>query len=232
MVSSALIDVWGNATSAGPQRLLDLQGFKQRLKDKVKPKLFEVRYFDLVKLVNQHPLSSQIASKLKPRKAGKYAKHATYRALAIKVDVTNAESVQEFVASTVKEFERIDYAVNSAGVSLSLHTARAVLEGGAQLSSSAPRTPVDALALQSAIRVNAVCPSWVDTPMVQLAIEKNPMLKHAIDHITPLKRAATVDEVADYIIFLSSPSASFINSTALPIDAGLTLPTPPPLPSS
>lgn len=89
---------------------------------------------------------------------------------------------------------------------------------------------VDALALGSAIRVNAVCPGWVDTPMVQSAIEQNPVLKHAIDNITPLKRAATVDEVADYISFLSSPSASFINGTALPIDAGFTLPAPPPLP--
>lgn len=46
----------------------------------------------------------------------KYARHAEYRALAIKVDISNAESVQSLVASTMKEFGRIDYAVNSAGV--------------------------------------------------------------------------------------------------------------------
>lgn len=68
--------------------------------------------------------------------------------------------------------------------------------------------------------------------MVQSAIEKNPMLGYAISNMTPLKRAATVDEVADYIVFLSSPSASFINGTALPIDAGFTLPAPPSLPQA
>ncbi|KAI1505512.1 short chain dehydrogenase [Biscogniauxia marginata] len=229
----------------------------------------------------------------------KYAKHAEYRALAIKVDVTDAESVQGLVTSTVKEFGRVDYAVHSAGINMesygsftpaldldvfskisdtniagavrfvravmramaqqepltfpgtSRHSSRSLGRGSIILLgsiSSLIGTPgmiayttakhaiigivksaaVDSLALQSAIRVNAVCPAWVDTPMVQNAIETNPVLKQAIDNITPLKRAATVDEVADYIVFLSSPSASFINGTALPIDAGFTLPAPPP----
>ncbi|XDG07832.1 hypothetical protein ABKA04_007447 [Annulohypoxylon sp. FPYF3050] len=85
---------------------------------------------------------------------------------------------------------------------------------------------VDSLVLQSGIRVNAVCPAWVDTPMVRNAAKENPMIQQAIETITPLKRAAAVDEVADYIVFLPSPSGSFINGTALPIDAGLTLPAP------
>lgn len=90
---------------------------------------------------------------------------------------------------------------------------------------------VDVLALQAGIRVNAVCPAWVDTPAVQSCIKANPLIGQVIDNMTPLKRAASPDEVADYIVFLSSPSASFINGTALPIDAGLTLPAPPPLPA-
>ncbi|KAJ4394905.1 hypothetical protein N0V93_004125 [Gnomoniopsis smithogilvyi] len=87
---------------------------------------------------------------------------------------------------------------------------------------------VDALALQSGIRVNAVCPGFVDTPMAQECIKVNPVVGQAIAGISPLKRAAFPDEVADYIVFLSSPSASFINGTALPIDSGLSLPAPPP----
>ncbi|OTA69479.1 oxidoreductase [Hypoxylon sp. EC38] len=222
----------------------------------------------------------------------KYAKHAEYRALAVKVDVTDAESVQSLVTSTVREFGRVDYAVNSAGIDLehygsftpaldldvfskisdtniagAVRFIRAVMAAMAQqepltfpgtsrhssrsLGKASQSLPisiklsieffaeatangiiyiaVDALALQNAIRVNAVCPAWVDTPMVWDAAEKNPLIKHAIDNITPLKRAATVDEVADYIVFLCSPSASFINGTALPIDAGFTLPAPPAL---
>lgn len=90
---------------------------------------------------------------------------------------------------------------------------------------------VDALALQAGIRVNAICPGWVDTPMVQSCIEANPLVGQVIATMSPLRRAASPDEVADYIVFLSSPSASFINGTALPIDAGFTLPAPPPLPA-
>lgn len=52
----------------------------------------------------------------------KYARHAQYRALPVKVDLTDAESVQSLITTAVKEFGRIDYAVNSAGVSvISIH---------------------------------------------------------------------------------------------------------------
>ncbi|KAI3394961.1 hypothetical protein diail_2019 [Diaporthe ilicicola] len=90
---------------------------------------------------------------------------------------------------------------------------------------------VDSLALQSNIRVNTVCPAWVDTTMVQDCVKVNPLIGHAISNMTPLKRAASPDEVADSIIFLSSPFASFINGADLRIDAGMTLPPPPPLPA-
>jgi NAD(P)-dependent dehydrogenase (short-subunit alcohol dehydrogenase family) len=73
------------------------------------------------------------------------------------------------------------------------------------------------------IRVNAVCPSWVDTPMNQASLQRVPHLEQAIKAISPLKRVATVDEVADYIVFLCSPSASYINGTGLAIDSGITL---------
>lgn len=87
---------------------------------------------------------------------------------------------------------------------------------------------VDALALQSGIRLNAVCSGFVDTPMVQDCVRVNPIIGQAISGMSPLKRAASPDEGADYIVFLSSPSASFINGAALPIDSGLSLPAPPP----
>lgn len=77
--------------------------------------------------------------------------------------------------------------------------------------------------IQSNIRVNAVCPSWVDTPMNHASLQRVPYLEQAIKAVSPLKRVATVDEVADYIVFLCSPSASYINGTGLPIDSGITL---------
>ena len=73
------------------------------------------------------------------------------------------------------------------------------------------------------IRVNAVCPSWVDTPMMQASLERYPPLEAMIKGMTPLGRAAEPEEVADYVVFLCSPSASYINGTGLLVDAGLTL---------
>lgn len=59
--------------------------------------------------------------------------------------------------------------------------------------------------------------------MMQASLQRVPMLGHMIQKYSPLGRAATTDEVADYIVFLSSPSASYINGTCLMLDAGLTL---------
>ncbi|KAL8654372.1 MAG: hypothetical protein Q9210_001532 [Variospora velana] len=77
--------------------------------------------------------------------------------------------------------------------------------------------------VKNRIRVNAVCPSWVDTPMVQASLERIPPLAGIIKAASPLGRAAEPEEVADYIVFLCSPSASYINGTGLIVDAGLTL---------
>lgn len=77
--------------------------------------------------------------------------------------------------------------------------------------------------VKSHIRVNAVCPSWVDTPMNQASLQRMPQLGHLIKAISPLGRVATVEEVADYIVFLSSPSASYINGTGLTIDSGISM---------
>lgn len=48
----------------------------------------------------------------------KVARHPKYQVLAVKLDIGDEKSVQSLVTTTVKEFGRIDYAVNSAGVSI------------------------------------------------------------------------------------------------------------------
>lgn len=45
------------------------------------------------------------------------AKHSSYRAVALAVDVSREDDMAAMIAKTVQEFGRIDYAVNSAGVS-------------------------------------------------------------------------------------------------------------------
>ncbi|KAL8729277.1 MAG: hypothetical protein Q9181_005056 [Wetmoreana brouardii] len=73
------------------------------------------------------------------------------------------------------------------------------------------------------VRVNALCPTWVRTPMVEEECRKNPGLEDVIKKLSPLARAAELDEITGAIIFLSSPGASYVTGTGLVIDAGLTL---------
>ncbi len=73
------------------------------------------------------------------------------------------------------------------------------------------------------VRVNAVCPTWVRTQMVEAECQKNPQLEGAIKALSPLGRAAEVEEVAGVIVFLCGSNASYVTGTGLVIDAGLTL---------
>jgi NAD(P)-dependent dehydrogenase (short-subunit alcohol dehydrogenase family) len=48
----------------------------------------------------------------------KFSKHPQFRAIAVKVDIVDEDSVESMVQSAVKAFGRIDYSVHSAGVRL------------------------------------------------------------------------------------------------------------------
>ncbi|KAK6067168.1 short-chain dehydrogenase reductase [Seiridium cupressi] len=195
----------------------------------------------------------------------KYAKHPQYRSLALKVDISDESSAQSMVDATVKEFGRIDYSVNSAGLGnisgaatpdLNIDVFSKTLEVNIKGTMLCVRGVTKVMAEQepltytgrhgtrslgrgsivnlgsvnsyvvapgmmpyttskhaiirltksvaidcfaSYIRVNAVCPSWVDTPMMQASLQRVPQLEPMIKTISPLHRAATVEEVADYI---------------------------------
>src|SRR5215216_3549274 len=71
------------------------------------------------------------------------------------------------------------------------------------------------------IRVNAVCPTFVETPLTRVLLE-NEAIKSDILGRTPAGRLATPDEVAAAIVFLAAPSARMITGTALTVDGGWT----------
>jgi NAD(P)-dependent dehydrogenase (short-subunit alcohol dehydrogenase family) len=69
------------------------------------------------------------------------------------------------------------------------------------------------------IRVNGVAPGWIDTPMtkpLQADAERNAKVLSR----SPMGRWGKPEEIADGILFLCSPSASFISGIILPIDGG------------
>jgi NAD(P)-dependent dehydrogenase (short-subunit alcohol dehydrogenase family) len=76
------------------------------------------------------------------------------------------------------------------------------------------------------IRVNAVCPGWVETPLVNQWFALQPdeaAARKYIGSIHPLGRIATADEVGEATLFLASDASSFITGVALPVDGGVTL---------
>ncbi|OTA98254.1 hypothetical protein M426DRAFT_70185, partial [Hypoxylon sp. CI-4A] len=62
-----------------------------------------------------------------------------------------------------------------------------------------PLCPIAMDCAKNHMCVIAVCPSWVDTPMMQASLKRVPQLGQLIQTASPLHRAATVEEVADYI---------------------------------
>jgi NAD(P)-dependent dehydrogenase (short-subunit alcohol dehydrogenase family) len=77
------------------------------------------------------------------------------------------------------------------------------------------------------IRVNAVAPGSVDTPMLRWAVsldEKPEALMRVVEKMHPLGRIAQPREVAEAVAYLASPRASFVTGTTLTVDGGLLLP--------
>jgi NAD(P)-dependent dehydrogenase (short-subunit alcohol dehydrogenase family) len=69
------------------------------------------------------------------------------------------------------------------------------------------------------IRVNAVAPGWIATPLTQ-PLQDDPARAATILARTPLGRWGTPDDVAGPVLFLASAAARFITGVILPVDGG------------
>jgi NAD(P)-dependent dehydrogenase (short-subunit alcohol dehydrogenase family) len=71
------------------------------------------------------------------------------------------------------------------------------------------------------IRINAICPGTVHTPMIDHVLEEHPEVESFLMGSMPIGRFAEPEEIAEAVVWLCSDAASFIVGHALSIDGGL-----------
>lgn len=94
-------------------------------------------------------------------------------------------------------------------------TAYAAAKGGVKLLTQS--LAVDYAA--KGIRVNAVCPGYIDTPLLSMLDEKH---KQDLVDLHPIGRLGKPEEVANVVLFLASEQASFVNGASILVDGGYT----------
>ena len=69
------------------------------------------------------------------------------------------------------------------------------------------------------VRVNAVAPTYIDTPLNRFGVENPEMFKYWIEG-TPMRRMGTVDEIGSVVLFLASDAASLMTGSIVLADGG------------
>ena len=189
-------------------------------------------------------------------------------------DVSSERAASETVAVAMKEFGRLDFAINNAGISPWVGTTAectlesweqvisvnltgtwlgmkyqipAMLESGGgaivNMTSVAALKTFEGYSPYSAskwgvvgitkvaakefaargIRVNAIAPGSIETPLFMNVIQSTPNSKADYEAQTPMNRIAKSEEVADVATWLCSDAASYVTGAVLPVDGGMTL---------
>lgn len=194
-------------------------------------------------------------------------------AVFVPTDVARDDQVQALVAAAVKNFGRLDWAFNNAGIEeeherlaegeealfdrmmainvkgvwlCMKHELRQMLAqgGGAIVNTAsvaglmgAPKHSIYAASKHAVlgltksaaaeygkknIRVNAVCPGVIRTPMLERALQRDPSWEPALIGMHPIGRLGEVQDVVNAVLWLCA-NASFVTGHALAVDGAMTV---------
>ena len=73
---------------------------------------------------------------------------------------------------------------------------------------------------QRAIRINAVCPGFVRTPLVDRCLDKGAFSEEQILAAEPMHRMGNPEEIAEAVLWLCSDASSFVTGLPMPVDGG------------
>ena len=181
------------------------------------------------------------------RIAGAAAPFGRIDALFNNAGVTRfASNHAQLDAGGAEDFQRL-YAINVIGAYQMVRAARTLMEAAAKpagvvntasvagvlgIGSSVPyaaskgalitMTLSLARALAPKIRVNAICPGYIDTPWFGRAMDEAGLarLRKGVEASTPLKVVSSAEDIAGAAVFLASPAARHITGETLMVDGG------------
>ena len=150
----------------------------------------------------------------------------TWRARLLEVSVADLDRVHRVnVVGTLLAIQAVA-PLMTAGGSIVVVGSVAALTGHSPIAYTASKWALRGLAKAAClelgprnIRVNAVHPGYIETPMTNSAA---PAFREASVAETPLGRVGTVDEIAPLIVFLMGDGSSFISGADIPVDGGMT----------
>jgi dihydroanticapsin dehydrogenase len=76
---------------------------------------------------------------------------------------------------------------------------------------------------KAGIRLNCICPGWIDTPINDLYFRDKPGEKEKAARLHPVGRLGTAEDIANAAVFLASEESSFILGAPLIVDGGMTV---------
>ncbi|MEO0793642.1 MAG: SDR family oxidoreductase [Verrucomicrobiota bacterium] len=73
------------------------------------------------------------------------------------------------------------------------------------------------------VRVNAIAPGWIDSPMLHQALQGDDARKNKILGRTPMGRFGDPDDIGNAAVYLCSSAAKFVSGVVLPVDGGASI---------